>query len=391
MAESDYLYGDDTTERGSQTASGSLPAPGTARGFGAFTRGWTREAVTGRGRQQRQIRVLSDSRTFRFYEYLREAYFPKVALAEVSDPTQPQSRMRGLFATAPIRSGETVCRIPRRLAICLGNEGENPGLPALFLLRMMTDGEAVRKFQAYFDVLPRAEACRITTDFFSEEELAQVVHEPTVAETRRRRALLLETFHREFLRTGPNEAGTRLATNDLENMPEFQRYLWAVHLVVSRALAVRTGNEAQRYLIPLLDMVNCQMDSKHELRYRIANDEFVLIAGEPIRRSEEIRIAYGGGYVSNDRLVQDYGFVIEQNPADLQLFLPQGSVQRPDLLPATQRDQIRERCEAVLVRENKALSTSSERVRSFNRVVVEAARKCLELLDAAERLESERS
>ncbi|KAK4529174.1 hypothetical protein CCYA_CCYA01G0031 [Cyanidiococcus yangmingshanensis] len=389
FAESDYTYDNESfDERGSQTANVSQPGAGTARGFGAFTRDWTREADTGRGRRQGQIRVLSDSRTFRFYEYLREAHFPKVTLAEVQSPGHSQSGMRGLFATAPIRSGETVCRIPRRLAICLGNEGENPGLPALYLLRMMTDGETVRKFQAYFDVLPRPEVCKVTTDFFTQDELSQMIHEPTAAETRRRRELLRETFLREFLRINPGEPGAGTATNDLENMPEFQRYLWAVYLVVSRALAVRTGNEAQRYLIPLLDMMNCQMDSKHELRYRIATDEFVLIAGEPIRRSEEIRIAYGGGFVSNDRLLQDYGFVVDQNPADLQLFLPQDGVQRPDLLSATHREQVRERCEAVLARETEALSVPSDRVRAFNRAIVGAARKCLELLDAAERIQS---
>jgi len=388
VAESDYAADDDSETSYSGTTNHGYAQPGTARGFGVFTRSQDSELERGRGRRQQAYRLLSDSRTFRFYDYLREAHFPKVALAEVPVDGASSLKMRGLVATAAIRAGEVICRIPRRLAICLGSEGENPGLPALHLLRMMTDGEAVHKYKAYFDVLPRPEMCQMTTDFYNDEELGQIAHTPTVKETRRRRQQLRDTFLQEFLRTGADYLHPQVAAQNLDHMPEFQRYLWAVHLVVSRALAVRTGDEAQRYLIPLLDMINCRMDSKHELRYRIATDEFVLIAGESVRRSEEIRIPYGGGFVSNDRLIQDYGFIVERNPADLLLFLPRHCVQRADLLSSEERENVRQECAAVLARQQQVLSVPSERIRAFNRAVVDAARKCIELLETAEEIQS---
>ena len=348
-----------------------------ARGFGKLVR----KAGTGKANARTSsVTVSDDAKTMRFYDYLRTASFPKVALAEIPLP-ESSERIRGVVATAPIAAGEVICSIPLELAVSLGTEGDDPSLPAVTLMQMLQDEKRAREYEAYFAVLPEEPACRITTDYYSEQELAALWHPPTVEETQRRLARVRHTF-RSAVWKGDADADDEELLRDPAARDAFAQFQRCVYLIVSRTLSVRRRYETRRFLIPLVDMVNCDIYSKNEMRYESQRDAFELVAGQAIPPGEQVTLVYGGGALTNDRFVQDYGFVVPDNPADRLLFMPRAtgdsrSHPSASLSEAEFRNEVARRCEEVLALAERETAAVSKRVEVFNRQLLRTARDIL--------------
>ncbi|KAG7338725.1 SET methyltransferase domain containing protein [Nitzschia inconspicua] len=220
-------------------------------------------------------------------------------------------QLRGVIALKPIKRGDVIIRIPYELAVNLGQEGADPTLPAVELLRdycqtMLSDGA---EKEAYYRMLPAfgGEDCMGSTDFFSDEALEALQSPLIVEETLKRREKVQTRFQLD------------VATDDTfptwidGNPVTAQHLLWAVWLITSRVLTVQGNAEegkSYRLLIPFLDMCNHDRSSSHILTGRAeSGGELKVVAGSNVKKGDAIDICYGGGMAGNDRFLQDYGFL----------------------------------------------------------------------------------
>lgn len=208
----------------------------------------------------------------RFYEYL-ETYkagdnLNRCALGSFPMPGDEKLKLRGIVALKPIKKGDAIVRIPYELAVNLGQEGADPTIPAVALLRdycktlSMTDGNDSDDESAqhhprasYYRMLPPflSDDCLGSTDFFSDHALQELQSPLIMEETLKRRDLVKTRFQSD------------VASNDafpswIDGTPVTEQHLlWAVWLITSRVLTVQgDGAEGKSYrlLIPFLDMVS---------------------------------------------------------------------------------------------------------------------------------------
>jgi SET domain len=222
--------------------------------------------------------------------------------------------LRGVVALRDVKKGDVIIRIPYDLAVNLGQEGGDPTLPAVALLKdycQVLSGEegAESSRKAYYEMLPpfRGDDCLGSTDFFSEEALEALQSPTIVDETKKRRERIKNRFEQD------------IATDNnfppwIDDSPVTEEHLqWVVWLITSRVLTVQgDANEGNSYrlLIPLLDMCNHDRKSPHVLSGRaVPGGELKVVAGAPVKAGEQINICYGGGVAGNDRFLQDYGFL----------------------------------------------------------------------------------
>ncbi|OSX70786.1 hypothetical protein BU14_0668s0007 [Porphyra umbilicalis] len=160
-----------------------------------------------------------------------------------------------------------------------------------------------RSLGPVFDCLPPLGAAEVLTpDWYTAAELAAVEYPPVVSEVAARQRLLRQTYEEA---TAGGVVADRLA-----RMGGYERYLWAVFIVVSRSytIAEASGSPPRKYLLPLFDMANHDPASPHTMTCR--HGVFQLIAGAPVAAGEEVCLVYGGSaMLGNDRLLMDYGFV----------------------------------------------------------------------------------
>ncbi|KAK1857788.1 hypothetical protein I4F81_000403 [Pyropia yezoensis] len=302
--------------------SGKAPAAGgggsriAARGFG----GAPAAATGARPLQSGAYAALSR------YLLAGAANVRRVAIADIPAPGGEGPPLRGVIATEAIPAGAVMCSLPRSLAVDLGSEGKNPGVVALELLRLM-DGAAAggggggrgRPLLApVFDCLPALGSAEVLTpDWYTAEELDALEYRPVVTEVLARQQLLRSTYEDAV-------AADPAVADRLDRMGGYERYLWAVFIVVSRSytIAEASGAPPRKYLLPLFDMANHHPASPHTMSCR--GGSFQLVAGAPVAAGEEICLVYGGtAQLGNDRLLMDYGFVnTEDNfAADLRALL----------------------------------------------------------------------
>jgi len=218
---------------------------------------------------------------------------------------------RGVIATEAVPAGAVLCTLPRGLAVDLGTEGANPGLVALELLRLMdaaaggsrTPTPRGRSLGPVFECLPPLGSAEVLTpDWYTAAEVAAVEYAPVVAEVTARQRLLRQTYE--------EAAAGGVVADRLARMGGYERYLWAVFIVVSRSytIAEASGAPPRKYLLPLFDMANHDPASPHTMTCR--DGVFQLLAGAPVAAGEEVCLVYGGSaMLGNDRLLMDYGFV----------------------------------------------------------------------------------
>lgn len=88
-------------------------------------------------------------------------------------------------------------------------------------------------------------------------------------------------------------------------------------LLTPRIMGLVSGVRLKRYsLVPGVDFFNhaSRVNGKAEVSYEYFTDKFVVNAGEDYKPDDEVAISYGAQ--SNDSLLQIYGFVEADNPAD---------------------------------------------------------------------------
>lgn len=92
-------------------------------------------------------------------------------------------------------------------------------------------------------------------------------------------------------------------------------------IILPRILKVVQGVELKRYaMTPGIDFLNhsSSVTGKAEVSYEYFTDKFVVQAGEDYKTGDQVFISYGAQ--SNDSLLQFYGFVEVDNPADTYTF-----------------------------------------------------------------------
>jgi hypothetical protein len=222
-------------------------------------------------------------------------------------------KLRGIVALKPMKKGDTIIRIPYELALNLGQEGSDPTMPAVELLRdyceVLSVGNNSSDKAAYYRMLPpfNGDDCRGSTDFFGDEAL-DALQSPLIAEeTLKRREKVQARFQLDV--ASKDDFSTWIDGSALTS----QHLLWAVWLITSRVLTVQGNADEQksyRLLIPFLDMCNHDRSNSHILTGRAEpGGELKVVAGTAVKEGDAINICYGGGVAGNDRFIQDYGFL----------------------------------------------------------------------------------
>jgi len=300
---------------GSGGGGGSVAAG--IKGFGTMGISTTSSSSSG----NKKFETDRSAQARAFYDSLEQQgagdNFKRCALGYFPLATSDVSLLRGVVALRDLKKGETIVRIPYEVAVNLGQEGTDPTLPALEILkdycRVLGGGDGIHDNnshrKAYYTMLPpfRGDDSLGSTDFFSQQALDALQAPLVVKETLHRRERSIRRFEQD------------IATDDnfpswIDGTPVTEEHLqWAVWLITSRVLTVQGDAEegkSYRLLIPFLDMCNHDRTSPHVLTGRaVPGGELKVVAGANIKAGEQVNICYGGGVAGNDRFIQDYGFL----------------------------------------------------------------------------------
>ena len=242
--------------------------------------------------------------------------------------------LRGVVALQKIKKGDIIIEIPYEAAWNLGRESSDPTLPGSIVLQeyckwlnnsekngngggtattSTTTNDAGRDLGPYFQMLPSFNSfdALSSTDFFSDDALDMLQSPQIKEETLSRNEKCQFRFERDV------EPMMEISSNLYRWMEgekvTLEHLKWAVWLVTSRVLTVQGEagtDEKFRLMIPLIDMCNHDRDSPHVLTGRaVPGGTFKVVAGKTVNIGEQINIVYGGGFLGNDRFIQDYGFL----------------------------------------------------------------------------------
>ena len=314
-----YSYSS-STSLAAKAAKKKKKSKGSGGGAAAGIKGFGAVAAPSSGGSSTNVETDRSKEARAFYDYLEQQgagdNLKRCALGYF--PLPNGASLRGVVAMRDLKKGENIIRIPYEVAVNLGQEGGDPTLPALDLLKDYcqvigkdsTSNDATNnKRKSYYEMLPpfRGDDCLGSTDFFSDEALEALQAPLVVEETRKRRERSKQRFEQD------------IANNDnfpawIDGTPVTEEHLqWAVWLITSRVLTVQGDAEegkSYRLLIPFLDMCNHDRNSPHVLSGRaVPGGELKVVAGAAVKAGEQINICYGGGVAGNDRFLQDYGFL----------------------------------------------------------------------------------
>ncbi|KAL3910642.1 MAG: hypothetical protein SGILL_007612, partial [Bacillariaceae sp.] len=171
-------------------------------------------------------------------------------------------KLRGVAALKPIKKGDPIIRIPYEMAVNLGQEGADPTIPAVELLRdycevlsseSSSKNDNIDEKAAYYRMLPTLQDgdCMGSPDFFSDQALEALQAPMIVEETLKRREKVNNRFQLDIA-SSPDEFPPWIDGSPVTA----EHLLWAVWLVTSRVLTVQGSAEegkSYRLLIPFLD------------------------------------------------------------------------------------------------------------------------------------------
>lgn len=280
----------------------------------------------------------------------------------------PDAAVRGLIATEDIETGSVLVTLPQALQLGVDSCDASPGLQSMLnatpswsaRLGLALCAETKRPnspFEPYISELPQTLSCSLApevqagfaSDLTAEHDRSKVLAAwpPTLARVQQQRRALRSLYLRLVQ-----------SANQPSDPPlEFSQFCWATAIAGSRAYRVRGSGESSgasdaARLLPIIDLANYApaMRANAELRNAptdsaaatgdgegegsavetagCSDDPFAvsLYACAPIRRGQEVLIDYGHGKeYCNERLLLEYGFVIEDIPGD-RLNLPLGAI-----------------------------------------------------------------
>ncbi|CAB9514494.1 expressed unknown protein [Seminavis robusta] len=301
------LWAKAAKKKKTKTKNKSAAAPAGIKGFGGAS------TTTAASSSSSNVATDRSKPALAFYDYMEEQQhgaggnLKRAALGYFGS-------LRGVVAMRDLKKGDAIIDIPYEMAINLGQEGGDPTLPALELLKDYCQQQQQQQpdnnnnpRKAYYDMLPpfRGDDSLGSTDFFSDAALEALQSPTVVDETLKRRQRCQMRFDQDIDESFPRWIdGTPVTSEHLQ---------WAVWLITSRVLTVQgdsSEGKSYRLLIPFLDMCNHDRSSPHILSGRaVPGGSLKVVAGAPVKAGEQINIAYGGGVAGNDRFLQDYGFL----------------------------------------------------------------------------------
>lgn len=238
----------------------------------------------------------------------RGGTFPSVAI----DVDAAGSRL--LRATADIRAGEIVVRVPQSLYLTpelaraspigrriFAADIDIPTSHAFLAAYLLHEKKRPSSpLRPYLDSLPTA--FPTAPLFFRRDLLAALQGSLALNKLVRRKAIL---FHDYNALRGAVPAFRETSLRD---------YFWARSVAVTRVFGITLRGAPAEALVPLADMMNHRRPPDVEWAHDEGEDAFVMTALRDIRKGEEIHDSYGRK--SNGRFFVHYGFTMPDNPDD---------------------------------------------------------------------------
>jgi hypothetical protein len=290
-------------------------------------------------------------------DWLEEEEVEGLESVEIGISTLPDGRLlRGLFATQNFAVGEYILAVPFVSTLLVHEEFEENSIHDDEYPRELTmaskpqsglqlwhhylrdDPESrkqYQKYKAYFDCLPmwsNDPNFVETPDFWTDEEI-QLLRVPSLVHGILSRKRAIQHLADEYNSLNPNGVIT---------LSEMKQSCWIMQTrgftTLKRAISLdgKEGLLCRVVLIPLIDFVNHGASPKltHDnatfvntalevLETEVYNESFyALVATEPIRKGQEIRLCYGTGQETSIELYTKYGFWPSGNQANDKAKLP---------------------------------------------------------------------
>jgi hypothetical protein len=276
--------------------------------------------------------------------------------AELRASTDGGAGGLGLFAGASASAGDVLLRIPLGACLSLANPRVREDEDMMDLLAELTRGESVcnlalvvamemaaRPTTALEPWLERWPAATEGSLGWAEDgpEWAAISGGPGEGPVRVLHAQHVEMATKVWAhviqpRIARAAAGEGEGASSRLGKVTEERWLYAVSMVLSRALDLRVNDESQLAIVPLIDMLNHTASDMGSCRVRFdpASQAFELVAAAPIAAGDELRICYGRK--GNEELLACYGFALQTNRFDrLGLSVPFGRPDQPQILKMT--------------------------------------------------------
>ncbi|CAK9031918.1 5 bisphosphate carboxylase/oxygenase large subunit N-methyltransferase [Durusdinium trenchii] len=251
-------------------------------------------------------------------------------LLEHGEQVHPSARLafaarggRGIWSLGALEKGAEVARIPWKLLLtqasakkALGEEvvsqlQEYPCI-ALQLIHEKYMLSSKSFWHAYLEMLPSME--EIGASFTWPEEDLKLLDGSLIKNMSR---FLREKIEEEYLNIAKNIFPSRQERFPAEVFTK-ERFLWAYAVLLSRSFRLRFGNDEVIALVPFIDFMNHDPDSKAyvsgsaSLPTSLDGSRLVLLKTDrPYGAQEQIFDSYGRR--SNDELLLLYGFSLPQN------------------------------------------------------------------------------
>jgi hypothetical protein len=246
---------------------------------------------------------------------------------------------RGLFATkAFTKPGQIMCRIPSDCALAVSDPAAHgKDVPTVAhqganLCKLYWKDAAQRQQWApYLDTLPTEAGSSVTPDFWTNEEISLLEFPPlvqAVLERKQQMALVAreQGYSVEEVQFAAWLVSSRsfplaVSTSDDDNKDDDDDKVPSIAVDErGQVLAKTTERASIRVLLPWLDLANHDSNAPNA-RMTIIDPHkeaawFALEVLKPIAKGQEILVSYGSGVESSVALLQNYGFVPDQNRMD---------------------------------------------------------------------------
>jgi len=234
-----------------------------------------------------------------------------------------------LEADANASAGERLVFLPRRAMMTCEDESVSESLRdviarvpkelwssklGLVLIRERVAG-AASTFAPYVNLLPSVHEGNPT--FFAPDAIREFQYAPLVAQVNKRCRFLVQFAGRAFVvDDGPDYVdGQHPERRRVEMEIDANALGWASACASSRAFKVR-GPTSTPSMLPVIDVCNHSFSPSAAVRVVDGSDGDVeLVTTRDIAAGEAIELSYGE--LSNDDLLLDYGFIVEDNPFDV--------------------------------------------------------------------------
>ena len=269
---------------------------------------------------------------------LREFLLQNKADLEHVQVGQHESHGRGLFATkAFTKPGKTICRIPSDCALALSDPAEQgKDVPTIAhnganLLKLYMKDEAKRQQWApYLDTLPKEPGSSATPDFMQVEEIELLEFPSLVEAAKERKEQIAQVAHETGYSVEEVQYATWLvasrsfplavAQEDQVSVEEDDTGLPTIEVDDRGQILAKASRSYIRLMVPWIDMANHDSNAPNAKITIIDPHKdsawFALEVVRPIKKGQEIRVAYGSGVDSSSELLLNFGFVPEKNRMD---------------------------------------------------------------------------